>query len=331
MTNDDLLYRNRLRLFALVQEVGSVRKACRLMGVHPSTYYRWRQQLLRSGPEMLRPRERRPPRMPNALSPMLEQRVLAFALAHPGCGPDRVSAELAREKWGGIRISPNGVWRVLKRHGLNTRSKRLGLVAGYAAPPEPQRPDPPPPAPHLQASRPGHRVQLDCFCIGRLFNKEGVVWQYTAVDVATAYAWAELHITPRNPAARWTSQLARRVAEDLATQDWRLEALMTDNGAEFCNDQFRNTLAELGVRQIRIRSGRPQTNGCVERAQQTILHECWKPAFARYLMPSLSGLRRDLDAYLKLYNTDRAHTGRRTNGRTPRQALTEAARWHQAP
>ena len=69
----------------------------------------------------------------------------------------------------------------------------------------------------------------------------------------------------------------------------------------------------------------------MERPQQTILHECWKPAFARYLMPSLSGLRRDLDAYLELYNTDRAHTGRRTNGRTPRQALAEAVQWHQAP
>jgi hypothetical protein len=91
--------------------VGSARKACPLMGVHPSTYYRWRRQLLRSGPEMLRPRERRPPRMPNALSPMLEQWVQAFALAHPGCSPDRVSAEPARDKWGGIRISPNGVWR----------------------------------------------------------------------------------------------------------------------------------------------------------------------------------------------------------------------------
>jgi hypothetical protein len=34
---------------------------------------------------------------------------LAFSLAHPGCGRKRISAELAREKWGGLRISPNGI------------------------------------------------------------------------------------------------------------------------------------------------------------------------------------------------------------------------------
>jgi hypothetical protein len=36
---------------------------------------------------------------------------------------------------GAIRLSTNGVWRVLRRHGLSTRAKRFGLVCGYAAPP----------------------------------------------------------------------------------------------------------------------------------------------------------------------------------------------------
>ena len=112
-----------------------MRLACRMMGVHPSTDYRWRRQVLAYGLEVLRPRERRRPRMPNATPPFVEQRVVAFALGHPGFGPDRIAAELARPKWGGIRLSPNGVWRVLRRHGLNTRRRRLGLIAGYAATP----------------------------------------------------------------------------------------------------------------------------------------------------------------------------------------------------
>ena len=57
MTNDDVIHRSRLRLFALAREMGSVRAACRLLGVHHSTYYRWRRQLVRFGPELLRPRE----------------------------------------------------------------------------------------------------------------------------------------------------------------------------------------------------------------------------------------------------------------------------------
>ena len=82
--------------------------------------------------------------MANQTSVLVEQRVVAFALGHPGFGPARIAAELAQPRWGGIRLSANGVWRVLRRHGLSTRARRYGLVAGYAAPPEPQRPAPPP-------------------------------------------------------------------------------------------------------------------------------------------------------------------------------------------
>jgi hypothetical protein len=68
--------------------------------------------------------------MPNQLPAHVEQRILAFSLAFPGMGPKRIAAELARERWGGIVVSPNGVHRALARHGLGTRAARLALVAG---------------------------------------------------------------------------------------------------------------------------------------------------------------------------------------------------------
>lgn len=323
MVNDDVLYQFRLRLFSLAAELGNVREACRIFGIHPSTYYRWRGPVLRSGLEMLRPRERRPPRMPNQTSPVVEQRVIAFALGHPGLGPRRISATLAQERWGGIAISPNGVWRVLRRHGLNRRISRLSLVAGYAAPPEPERPTPLE-ARHVEVNRPGELVGFDCFHVGRLAGTTGRVWQYTAIDLATSYVWAELATTPLNPSAARTSALARRVAADLATHGFRLERVLTDNGSEFRSAEFGRSLAELGARQTFIRAGRPATNGAVERVQRTILEECWRPSFARSLVPKLTGLVRDLAAYLRYYNEERAHTGRLTAGRTPLETLIGA-------
>jgi hypothetical protein len=59
MSNDDVLFRFRLRVIALAKELGSVREACRVREVHPSSFYRWRKLLERYGPELLRPRERR--------------------------------------------------------------------------------------------------------------------------------------------------------------------------------------------------------------------------------------------------------------------------------
>jgi transposase InsO family protein len=314
VSEDDVLFGYRLQLVALAGRIG-VSAACRTFGVHRSTYYAWKRKIEREGLGALRPRERRRPRMPNQLSPLVEQRIVAFALGHPGLGPRRVAAELSQPRWGGLLVSANGVWRCLCRHGLNTRAKRLSLVAGYAAPFEPPRPTPV--AQHVEAERPGELVGFDCFFVGRLRNMKDSVWQLTAIDVCSSYAWADLVSCPHGqPNAAQTSKLARRVAAELQAAGWRLERALTDNGSEF-RGRFEQTLERAGARATRIRAGRPQTNGAVEALHKTILEECWRPAFARYLQVRFQGLRRDLADYLRYYNFERTHTGRLTRGRIP--------------
>jgi transposase InsO family protein len=321
VSDDDVLYGYRLRLFALAGEIG-VRAACRLMGVHHSTYYRWKPQVERAGLEMLRPRERRRPQMPNQLSPLVEQRIVAFALGHPGLGPRRIAAQLARPAWGGLIVSPNGVYKTLRRHGLNTRAKRLALVAGYRAPFEPPRE--PQPEPHVETERPGELVGMDCFFVGRLHGTSGPVWQITAVDCHSSYAWADLVVCPpAGPTVEHTSALARRVASELQAAGWQLERVLSDNGNEFGRRAFAERLP-AGIAHSQIRSGRPQTNGHVERLHRTILEECWRPAFARFLQVRYSGLKRHLDSYLRYYNLERAHTGRLTRGRVPADLIYPA-------
>ena len=206
MVDDDVLFRFRLRLFSLAAELGNVREACRIFGVHPSTYYRWRGPVLRSGLEMLRPSERRPPRMPNQTSQLTEQRVIAFALGHPGLGP---AADQRHPRPG-----------ALGRH----RDQPQRRVAG-APPPRPStggsagcrwspatRPRPGPsgrprsPRATSRSSRPGELVGFDCFHVGRLSGTAGRVWQYTAIDLASSYVWAELATTPLNPSAARTER-----------------------------------------------------------------------------------------------------------------------------
>ncbi len=49
MTEDDVLFGFRLRLFTLAQELGSVSEACRAMGVARSTYYAWKPKAIGGG------------------------------------------------------------------------------------------------------------------------------------------------------------------------------------------------------------------------------------------------------------------------------------------
>jgi transposase InsO family protein len=203
--------------------------------------------------------------------PKMVERILSFSIAHPGLGPKRVSSELAREKWGGIVVPPNGVWKVLSRHGLNTRAKRFGLIAGYAAPWEPPRD--PGPEQHIDVDHPSELVGIDCFYVGRLRGTDGAIWQLTAIDIASSYAWAELVICKHgNPTALQASKLAHRVASELKAAGWRLERVLSDNGNEFRGPAFTAALEKLHAKHTRIHAGRPQTNGNVEALHKTILH-----------------------------------------------------------
>jgi hypothetical protein len=162
-------------LFALAAEPG-VSQACRLMGVHRSTYYRWKAQVEHSGLEMLRPRERRGPVMPNQLS---------------------------------------------------------GYRAPFAPPREPLS------EAHIDTSRPGELVGIDCFFVGRLHGAQCPVWQITAIDTYSGYAWAELVTTgPKGPNSAQTSALAHRIAAELQQAGWQLERVLTDNGTGFGRREF---------------------------------------------------------------------------------------------
>jgi transposase len=319
MTKDDVLFGYRLQLFDLAART-TVVYACRTFGVHRSTYYRWKRQVERQGLEMLRPRERRRPQMPNQIPQIVEERIVAFSLGHPGLGPRRIAAMLARSEWGALTVSPNGVWKVLRRHGISTRAKRLGLIAGYRAPYEPPRTVEP--EPHVETDRPGELVGIDCFFVGRLSDTKGAVWQITAIDTYSSYAWTDLvRCKTAGPTTEHTVPLVRRVAAELAAAGWQLERVLSDNGNEFRGLPFGHAVTAIGARHTRIRAGRPQTNGHVERLHRTLLEECWRPAFARFHFPTWTGLKRHLETYLTYYNNHRAHTGRTTAGRTPAELV----------
>ncbi len=177
----------------------------------------------------------------------------------------------------------------------------------------------------LQASKPGDLVQFDCFHVGSFKETRlkrgkavrGQIWQYTAIDVASSYLWAELHATSHNPSPAITSQLAHRVAADLTANGWEWTAASTDNGNEYRAHLFGDTLEALGVEHRFIKAGRPQSNGKVERVQRTILEECYQPALIGYVEPSITGLRADLNAYIIDYNHHRPHRGKWNKGATP--------------
>jgi hypothetical protein len=164
----------------------------------------------------------------------------------------------------------------------------------------------------------GELVGIDCFFVGRLSGTKGSVWQLTAIDVASSFAWAELVSCPHgHPTGVQTSKLARSVCGDLAQAGWRLERMLSDNGGEFRSAEFP---LHAG-RARRPPHPDPRRQAADQRRRRSAappdLEECWRPAFARYLHVRFTGLKRDLNQYLDEYNFRRVHNGRLTRGRIP--------------
>lgn len=329
MTLIDSVHRFRLQVIRRAQALGNVAAACREAGISRTLYYRWRKRYLAEGPDGLRPRPPAPGRQPRQAAPALEDAVLAYGLAFPTHGPARLAAELRQARYGGWVISPAGAYKVLRRHGLQTRWERLaavereGLLGGLvtertrkqlqvARGLELQ---------HIAATRPGELVQIDAFYVGKL-KGVGKIWQFTACDAYGSFALADLAAGEVQADAA-AAFLRFAVAPVYQAAGHRLERVTVDGGPEF-KGAFRQACAALDIHRTQLPPGRPWTNGFVERLQGTILSECWRPAFRRTYFVRLEDLRHVLHAYLRYYNFERRHQGYRLQGRTPAQVFYSA-------
>jgi transposase InsO family protein len=95
----------------------------------------------------------------------------------------------------------------------------------------------------------------------------------------------------------------RRAVAWFAARGVQVRAVMTDNGSCYVAHGYRHALGDLGLRQLRMKPGRPRTNGEAERFIQTLLNE-W--AYAR-IYGSSAERTAALPAFLRRYNFTRPH------------------------
>lgn len=157
----------------------------------------------------------------------------------------------------------------------------------------------------------GHRIHGD-----RRRATPGIGWEcvHIAIDDCTRLAYGE--VLPREDGQTTASFLSRALAW-YASQGIRVRALLTDNGSGYISRPFGTLALKRGLRHVRTRPRRPQTNGKAERLVQTLLHE-W--AYAQAYRTSAFRTAA-LPAYLRYYNTERRHTA--LGFLTPAQRLSE--------
>jgi transposase InsO family protein len=192
---------------------------------------------------------------------------------------------------------------VLTRSGMG-RLGRLGLE----------------PARRYERSRPGELVHVDVKKLGRIARpghrvfgqtsndgwqrrsfQQGWEFVHVAVDDYSRLAYAE--VLPDEKAATSAGFLRRAVAF-YARHDIRVEAVLTDNGACYRATVHALTCRQLGIRHLRTRPYRPQTNRKAERFIRTLLNGWAYAAVYR----SSNERTTALDGWLWHYNHQRRHS-----------------------
>jgi transposase InsO family protein len=152
----------------------------------------------------------------------------------------------------------------------------------------------------------GHRVtgerssQRRPWIDGRHKGVSGYEYLHVIIDDHSRLAYAEILDSLTAAAA---AGFLRRAVAWYAERGVHARAVMSDNGSAYISRLYARTLRQLGIRHLRIKPGRPRTNGKAERLIQTLLNE-W--AYARVYHSSTERTAA-LPLYLNRYNYRRPH------------------------
>jgi transposase InsO family protein len=254
---------------------GRKRQALMAMGIAKSSYYRWRQ-----GQPALRSRK-----VPwNQITPEEEGKVLAVARESPELSSRQLSAWITDNE--GFAVSESTVYRILRREGLVKRQETQIVAAKEY---------------HTKTTRPHQMWATDA----SYFRVVGWGYYYlvTVMDDYSRFilAWK----LQKDMSANSLIEVVQGAVDATGMSDVPVEdrtKLLSDNGAGYVSRAFRDYLRLVGIGHILSAPFHPQTNGKVERYQQSLKREVNQ---LPYEFPSQ--LERAIADFVDYYNYRRYH------------------------
>jgi transposase InsO family protein len=326
MTSDTQIYKDRCNIFnTFFSKSMTVTECCLFFGRSRTWFYKWYHRYKLYGKDGLRDIKRGQPAMPNKTPLDIEMKILHYIELHPSQGPERIADELTEN---GVPIKRSAVYNVLKRHNLNKRKMRLellrikaGLVSNLS---DLDREREKSKYRSLDTRYPGHIIGIDVFYVGTL-KGVGRIYQFTAIDTFSSYAWAKLYT---DKSALSACDFMMHIINN--SLEIPLKSILTDNGKEFTthhsskNHNFERLLSSLHIKHRLTKVRSPWTNGACERLNRTILEEFYQIAFRSKIYLSFDELNLDLYSFIKFYNFKKTHHGKRTHGNLPARLFKAA-------
>jgi transposase InsO family protein len=281
----------RLVITAVVAEGRSQGEVARAYGVSQGWVSRLVARYRAEGETAFAPRSRRPVTSPAAIAEGTVELIIGLRkeLAGAGldAGPQTIAWHLAHHHQ--VRVSAATISRYLTRAGLVTPEPRKRPRSSYI---------------RFAAELPNERWQSDFIHWHLAGGQETEIVSW--IDDHSRYA---LSVTA-HPVT--TGQVTLATFRAAVAAHGAPASTLTDNGMVYTTrfsggrggrNALENELRHLGVTQKNGRPNHPQTQGKVERFQQTL--QKWLTAQPR--AATLAGLQAQLDTFTAYYNTRRPH------------------------
>jgi transposase InsO family protein len=281
----------RLVITAVTVEKRPVSEVARTYGVARSWIYTLLARYEEEGEAAFEPRSRRPKTSPNAISADTVELIIRLRkeLAGQGldAGPHTIAWHLRHHHQ--IRLSAATISRYLTRQGLVTPEPKKRPRSSYL---------------RFAAELPNERWQSDFIHHHLADGTEAEIVSW--IDDHSRYA---LSVTA-HPVT--TGQVTLATFRAACAKYGVPASTLTDNGLVYTTrlaggrggrNGLEHELRALGVTQKNGRPGHPQTQGKVERFQQTL--QKWLAA--RPAAATLTDLQHQLDQFTEAYNTRRPH------------------------
>ena len=255
-------------------QMGRKRQALMEIGVARSSYYRWRQ--------VRAPKPRFQPW--NRITPNEEHRILAVAREFPELSSRQISVWITDHE--GFAVSESTVYRILRREGL---VKRIELEVAAAK------------EYHTRTNRPHQMWSTDC----SYFKVPGWGYYYlvTVIDDYSRFVLGWKMQT--NMAADSLIEVVQQAVDATGMTDVPVvdrTKLLSDNGSGYISRAFNDYLRLAGIDHIRSAPFHPQTNGKIERYQQSLKKQ------VNQLVYELPGdLEKAIADFVEYYNYRRYH------------------------
>ena len=210
----------------------------------------------------------------------------------------------------GVKLapSPSTIYNICKRHNLNKlRKSEKQERKSYIM------------------SKVGELVHIDCHQLPKgitIAEPDKTYYLLGVLDDLSRTCWVELMEDKKGLTVMFAVLKAFNMLKN--TYNIEIDAVMTDNGAEFGSgpnsknkeeNPFERLLIEMQMKHRYTKPYRPQTNGKIERFWKTLKEDFTDDS----LFKDIEDLKEELIGYIVYYNDHRPHSS--LNGLTPKEFL----------